>query len=152
MDPDKFQATLSDETLNSTCELKQALEMVALLEAQLKEMSPNLDSISEYTPLMLVSQFKIHKSLFLDLKMSVGFLRYRKKVSQYDERVGELNTITLERDDLKKQYDDWRKRRLVLFICLLYFVFDGFYLTSSYYIPVAISGLMSSWKVSIQYL
>ncbi|KAG9148669.1 hypothetical protein Leryth_025465 [Lithospermum erythrorhizon] len=46
-------------------------EMVAILEAQLKEMSPNLDSISEH----------------------------RKKVARYDERVGELNTVTLDRDD-----------------------------------------------------
>ncbi|GAA0146311.1 hypothetical protein LIER_06300 [Lithospermum erythrorhizon] len=84
VDPDKFQAALTDESLDKTCELKQALEMVALLDAQLKEISPNLDSIAEY----------------------------RRKVTQYDERVGELNTVTLERDDLKKQYDDWRKRRL----------------------------------------
>ncbi|GAA0158001.1 hypothetical protein LIER_15136 [Lithospermum erythrorhizon] len=47
-------------------------EMVAILEAQLKEMSPNLDSISEH----------------------------RKKVARYDERVGELNTVTLDRDDI----------------------------------------------------
>ena len=48
MDPEKFQATLSDETLAKACDLRRALEMVALLEAQLKEMNPNLDSISEY--------------------------------------------------------------------------------------------------------
>lgn len=131
MDPDKFQAALTDETLNQTCELKKALEMVALLEAQLKEMSPNLDSISEYTPL-LVSQFKFQKFVFLDLNLFVGLLRYRKKVSQYDERVGELNTVTLERDDLKKQYDDWRKKRQVIFLFLLYFFLHGLYLTSSY--------------------
>lgn len=58
--------------------------MVALLEAQLKEMNPNLDSISEY----------------------------RKKASLYTERVEELNTVTQERDDLKKHYDELRKKRL----------------------------------------
>ncbi|KAL3654659.1 hypothetical protein CASFOL_001394 [Castilleja foliolosa] len=37
---------------------------------------------------------------------------YRRKVSLYDERVGDLNLVTQERDDIKKQYDEWRKRRL----------------------------------------
>ncbi|KAJ8567068.1 hypothetical protein K7X08_019276 [Anisodus acutangulus] len=84
VDQEKLQATLSDETLGQTCDLKTALETVSLLEAQLKEMNPNLDSISEY----------------------------RKKVSVYNERVQELNSVTQERDDIKKQYDEWRKRRL----------------------------------------
>ncbi|KAL3378731.1 hypothetical protein AABB24_004580 [Solanum stoloniferum] len=84
VDPEKLQATLSDETLGQTSDLKTALETVSLLEAQLKEMNPNLDSISEY----------------------------RKKVSVYNERVQELNSVTQERDDIKKQYDEWRKRRL----------------------------------------
>lgn len=48
MNPEKLQATLADETVAGSCDLKKALEMVALLEAQLKEMNPNLDSISEY--------------------------------------------------------------------------------------------------------
>ena len=48
VDPEKLQATLTDEALNEACDLNRALEMVALLEAQLKEMNPNLDSISEY--------------------------------------------------------------------------------------------------------
>lgn len=47
VDPEKLQATLGDETLKEACDLKKSLEMVALLEAQLKEMNPNLDSISE---------------------------------------------------------------------------------------------------------
>ncbi|XP_061355125.1 structural maintenance of chromosomes protein 4 [Gastrolobium bilobum] len=84
VDHEKLQATLADEHLNSACDLKRACEMVALLEAQLKEMNPNLDSISEY----------------------------RKKVSLYNERVEELNAVTQERDDIKKQYDEWRKKRL----------------------------------------
>ncbi|XP_074317799.1 structural maintenance of chromosomes protein 4 [Silene latifolia] len=84
VDPEKLQAALADETLTMSCDLKRGMEMVALLEAQLKEMNPNLDSISEY----------------------------RKKVASYNERVDELNAVTQERDDLKKQYDEWRKRRL----------------------------------------
>lgn len=36
-----------DNNLNEACDLKRALEMVALLEAQLKELNPNLDSIAE---------------------------------------------------------------------------------------------------------
>ncbi|KAF7802987.1 structural maintenance of chromosomes protein 4 [Senna tora] len=84
VDHEKLRATLEENNLNEACDLKRALEMVALLEAQLKEMNPNLDSISEY----------------------------RKKVSLYNERVEELNTVTQERDDIKKQYDEWRKKRL----------------------------------------
>lgn len=48
VDSEKLQATLSDETLSMSCDLKRSLETVALLEAQLKEMNPNLDSIAEY--------------------------------------------------------------------------------------------------------
>ncbi|OMO79282.1 RecF/RecN/SMC [Corchorus capsularis] len=84
VDPEKLQATLADVTLTEACDLKRALEMVALLEAQLKEMNPNLDSISEY----------------------------RTKVLLYNERVEDLNTVTQQRDDIKKQYDEWRKKRL----------------------------------------
>lgn len=29
----------------------------------------------------------------------------------YTERVNELNTVTEERDDMKRQYDELRKRR-----------------------------------------
>jgi structural maintenance of chromosome 4 len=52
--------------------------------------------------------------------------RYRRKVSLYNERVGELNNVTQQRDNIKKQYDEWRKKRhaypsLFLFpICVLY--------------------------------
>jgi structural maintenance of chromosome 4 len=48
VDPEKLQANLTDGALNQACDLKSALEMVALLETQMKEMNPNLDSISEY--------------------------------------------------------------------------------------------------------
>lgn len=48
VEPEKLHATLTDGTLNQPCDLKKALEMVTLLEAQLKEMNPNFDSIAEY--------------------------------------------------------------------------------------------------------
>jgi len=48
VDQEKLEATLTDEHLNGDCDLKKACEMVALFEVQLKEMNPNLDSISEY--------------------------------------------------------------------------------------------------------
>lgn len=38
--------------------------------------------------------------------------RFRKKSLLYNERVEELNAATQERDDLKKQYDGLRKKRL----------------------------------------
>ncbi|KAJ1263499.1 hypothetical protein BS78_09G189500 [Paspalum vaginatum] len=84
IDPEKLKVTLGDEQLNDTCDMKRAMEMVALLEAQLKDLNPNLDSIAEY----------------------------RTKAHLYGERVDELNAITQERDDLKKLYDGLRKRRL----------------------------------------
>ncbi|RHN47848.1 hypothetical protein MtrunA17_Chr7g0257421 [Medicago truncatula] len=83
VDQEKLQATLAEEHLNAACDLKKTCETVALLEAQLKEMNPNLDSIAEY----------------------------RKKVSLHSERVEELNAVTRERDDIKKQYDELRKKR-----------------------------------------
>lgn len=48
MDPEKVERVLTDATLVEASDLKQALEKVALLDAQLKDMNPNLDSISEY--------------------------------------------------------------------------------------------------------
>ncbi|KAJ9564038.1 hypothetical protein OSB04_000004 [Centaurea solstitialis] len=98
VDPEKLQATLGDESLSKGCDLKRALETVALLEAQMKEMNPNLDSISDY----------------------------RKKVSVYNERVEELNSVTNERDETKRQYDEWRKKRQAYFFSLLDEFMAGF--------------------------
>ncbi|KAJ4832959.1 Structural maintenance of chromosomes protein 4 [Turnera subulata] len=98
VDPEKLQATLADESLGKACDLKRELEMVALLEAQLKEMNPNLDSIAEY----------------------------RRKVSSYNERVEELNLVTQQRDDVKKQYDEWRKKRQAYIFLLLDEFMAGF--------------------------
>jgi structural maintenance of chromosome 4 len=47
VDPEKLEATLSDESLKEDCDLKRATEKVALLQSQLKEMNPNLDAIAE---------------------------------------------------------------------------------------------------------
>lgn len=47
VDPEKVKAALEDNSLNNVCDLKRATEMVALLEAQLKDMNPNLDAIAE---------------------------------------------------------------------------------------------------------
>ncbi|KAH0457445.1 hypothetical protein IEQ34_012760 [Dendrobium chrysotoxum] len=84
IDPDKLQEVLTDGSMSDVCDLKRAAEMVALLEAQLKDMNSNLDSISEY----------------------------RQKALLYNERVEELNAATQERDDLKRHYDGLRKKRL----------------------------------------
>ncbi|CAI0453421.1 unnamed protein product [Linum tenue] len=83
VDPEKLQATLADGNLSEDCDLKKALEMVTLLQAQLKEMNPNLDSITEY----------------------------RGKVALYNERVEELNAVTQNRDDVKRQHDELKKKR-----------------------------------------
>ncbi|GKC12235.1 hypothetical protein Tco_1009017 [Tanacetum coccineum] len=40
LDPEKLEATLGDESLAKGSDLKKALEMVALFEAQMKEMNP----------------------------------------------------------------------------------------------------------------
>nr|GEV00768.1 structural maintenance of chromosomes protein 4 [Tanacetum cinerariifolium] len=45
--------------------------------------------------------------------MSVQFSTYyHKKVYVYNEQVEELNVVTNERDETKKQYDGWKKKRL----------------------------------------
>lgn len=57
----------------------------------------------------------ITDSLDIPMLMMSTVTRYRSKASVYNERVQELNSVTQERDDIKKQYDEWRKRRQVLF-------------------------------------
>ncbi|XP_042418803.1 structural maintenance of chromosomes protein 4-like [Zingiber officinale] len=84
LDAEKIQAILSDEALQNPCDMRRAMEMVTLLEAQLKDMNPNLDSIAEY----------------------------HKKVLVYNERVEELNAVKQECDEVKKHYDELKKRRL----------------------------------------
>jgi len=84
IDPALLQATLGNEQLLQPCSLGTAMEKVALFEAQLKESKPSLDAIQEY----------------------------RNKAALYNERVQELNTVTQERDDLKRQHDELRKKRL----------------------------------------
>ena len=116
MDHEKLHATLTEEHLNAACDLKKACETVALLEAQLKEMNPNLDSIAEYG----FSQFIILTGFLFGVALKhflIYDIRYRKKVALYNERVEELNAVTQERDDIKKQYDELRKKR-----CTCYFL------------------------------
>eukprot|EP00250_Pteridium_aquilinum_P018347 c24044_g1_i1 orf=299-4012(-) len=79
-----LQMALALEPLDEANELAAVKERVALIEAQLRELKPNLDAIAEY----------------------------RHKAAVYSERVNELNEVTQERDDLKKTYDDLRKKRL----------------------------------------
>ncbi|KAF3793773.1 Structural maintenance of chromosomes protein 4 [Nymphaea thermarum] len=86
IEAEKVQMIINDESLSESCDLSKAREMVTLLEAQLKEMKPNLDSISEY----------------------------RKKATLYNVRVEELNAVTLERDDIKRQYDELRTKRQMI--------------------------------------
>lgn len=125
VDQEKLQATLTDQALAGDCDLKRAFETVALLEAQLKEMNPNLESISEYAFHIPYLNWTTEDIIFAKcsvLKCSPNCTRYRRKVSLYTERVGELNSVTQQRDDTKKQYDDWRKKRQVyLVFCPLNF-------------------------------
>lgn len=115
MEEEKLQATLTDETLGQNCDLNRALEMVALLEAQLKEMNPNLDSISEYYSLSIyeIGTPKCFSSI--SILSYVEYVRYRCKASLYNQRVEDLNQVTQERDEIRKQYDEWRKRRYGFF-------------------------------------
>ncbi|XP_065857256.1 structural maintenance of chromosomes protein 4-like isoform X3 [Euphorbia lathyris] len=123
VDPEKLQMTLADETLAEACDLRRALEMVTLIEAQLKEMNPNLDSIAEY----------------------------RKKVSLYNERVEELNMVTQQHDDIKRQHDEWRKKRQahLLFYAYSSFISSQWAIVSQ--IGSFFPGWMSSWQDLIQY-
>nr|GFC25179.1 structural maintenance of chromosomes protein 4 [Tanacetum cinerariifolium] len=47
VDPQKLQDTLGDEFIAKCYDLKTMLERVALLEAQMEKMNPNLNSISD---------------------------------------------------------------------------------------------------------
>ncbi|KAK3138381.1 hypothetical protein QOZ80_5AG0368150 [Eleusine coracana subsp. coracana] len=88
IDPEKPKVTLGDDQLNGTCDVKRAMEMVALLEAQFKDLNPNLDSMAEY----------------------------RTKARLCNARVEELNATTQERDEVKRLYDRLKKRRLEEFM------------------------------------
>jgi hypothetical protein len=65
IDPEKLKATLGDEQLHNTCDMKIAMEMVALLEAQLKDLSPNVDSIAEYVIMRYLGTKHIFLSVIL---------------------------------------------------------------------------------------
>ncbi|GKD28327.1 hypothetical protein Tco_1239105, partial [Tanacetum coccineum] len=63
----------------------QMLERVALLEAQMEKMDPNLNSISDY----------------------------REKLSKYNGRVEELTLVMKECDETKKHYDRLEKEKMI---------------------------------------
>ncbi|KAK9272047.1 hypothetical protein L1049_002416 [Liquidambar formosana] len=63
----------------------------------------------------------------LQIALTKHMEQYRRKVSLYNERVGDLNVVTQQRDDIKKQYDEWRKKRqFSLLICFRFRVLDEF--------------------------
>lgn len=70
VDPEKLKATLGDGQLNDTCDMKRAMEMVALLEAQIKDLSPNLDSIAEYECMGCT----LSKLFFFEQNIDIRFL------------------------------------------------------------------------------
>lgn len=92
------------------------------------------------------------------LLTAFNFNRYRKKVSLYNERVGDLNTVTQQRDDIKKQYDEWRKKRHdLLYLCLYLYLymfcsFPSYYFYSNSTVIFLILGWTSSWQDSMLYL
>lgn len=55
---------MTDQSINQPCDLKRVREMVALLEAQLKEMNPNLDSIAEYVVFVIFLLMEINLVIF----------------------------------------------------------------------------------------
>nr|GEZ51375.1 hypothetical protein [Tanacetum cinerariifolium] len=52
----------------------------------------------------------------LNTAFSKHMEHYREKLSKYNERVEELTLVTKERDETKKHYDGWRKKRLEEFM------------------------------------
>ncbi|XP_024402503.1 structural maintenance of chromosomes protein 4 [Physcomitrium patens] len=69
---------------SSEISLARAKESVKVLEGEIKNMQPSLDSIAEY----------------------------RRKAAMYDERIRELNQVSEAAAEIKKSHDDLRKRRL----------------------------------------
>lgn len=69
-------------------------------------------------------------------------------MASYNERVQDLNNITQERDDIKRQYDELRKRRHEKFYCRT-FVFVTFTQQLSFlFRRMFVPGWMSSWQDS----
>ncbi|KAE8724856.1 hypothetical protein F3Y22_tig00009796pilonHSYRG00037 [Hibiscus syriacus] len=85
VDTEKLQTNLADETLTEACDLKRALETVTLLETQLKEMNPNLDSISDL--MCLVVTMHTDASFYIPLLKNVSivgnYVKDRTKDAQF---------------------------------------------------------------------
>lgn len=82
LDPALSEVSLKEPS--GDINLARAKESVKVLEGQIKEMQPSLDSIAEY----------------------------RRKASVYDERIRELNEVSQAVDEIKMNHDELRKRRL----------------------------------------
>ncbi|GJZ85918.1 nucleic acid-binding, OB-fold protein [Tanacetum coccineum] len=71
VDPKELQATLRDESLAKGSDLKKALEMVALLEAQMKEMMLTTETLGEVNAVADMHQRKVemakHSDAFIAL-------------------------------------------------------------------------------------
>ena len=63
-------------------------EKINTIEAELKEMKPDMTSIEQFTA----------------------------KLAEYEERVGDLKTVTEERDNFRQTFDELRKKRLEEFM------------------------------------
>jgi structural maintenance of chromosome 4 len=114
IDAGLLQMALAVEPLDEANVLSSCKEKIALLEAQLKELKPNLDVITEYILLSTYSYVLSSFHVRLTGKSNTIFVhtaRYRQKAAVYDERVKELTEVTQEKDDLKKIHDDLRKKR-----------------------------------------
>lgn len=73
-------------------------------------------------------------------------------MSVYNERVGDLNLVTQQRDDLKKQYDEWRKRRWIFDAYLTVVISNlGFLRSINIIFSTMFSGWMNLWLVSTQF-
>lgn len=92
--PVETVSVLSQEDLEAIKSPDSITNQIALLEAQCREMKPNLGAIAEY----------------------------KKKEELYLQRVGELDKITSERDNFRQAYEDLRKQRLNEFMAGFYVI------------------------------
>jgi structural maintenance of chromosome 4 len=87
VDESEILLNVSDEELGEIDEEKNNASIVAI-ETELKEMKPDMSSIEQFA----------------------------LKLTEYEERVGDLKTVTEERDSFRQTFDDLRKKRLEEFM------------------------------------
>ncbi|XP_028639814.1 structural maintenance of chromosomes protein 4-like [Grammomys surdaster] len=92
--PVETVSVLSQEDLEAIKNPDSITSQIALLEAQCREMKPNLGAVAEY----------------------------KKKEDLYLQRVAELDKITSERDNFRQAYEDLRKQRLNEFMAGFYVI------------------------------